>query len=402
MIIGYRPTTANLSQPKICPKIQSDTFSNSKKLIQNIIYKQNKEEGFGPLFRKPNSSDESESIFQKLKEHKKEDNLPIYNETTKSRFIQEEVSQVSQIQNLQKVHSSSQMLMKPLNFQKSHNFFLQKQEKDLKLFEEKLSEDKIKAASPKFTETIRSNNLEIKYFEDPIKINEKNIINLQEFNFNHFSKSLKGYNPVRLSKVNQDRYFIFATHKLWIAGICDGHGPNGHLVSEFIKISFPKIFMSNWRSYLCKSKTHFNLNSFKNFKKLSLQDGKENTEVDFVELQAEQRNNIIRNTILEIDRELERKNIDISSSRSTCIVVFVGKNKIICSNVGDSRAILGSTNCSLNNKTFWNAIKLSVDQKPNQPEEAKRINNSKGRIESLKGHFEKIKMEIPLALLVYG
>jgi hypothetical protein len=56
-------------------------------------------------------------------------------------------------------------------------------------------------------------------------------------------KTKKGYAPSNPGKINQDAYI---THpningKTWehLFGICDGHGPLGHLVSSFIKNTLP-------------------------------------------------------------------------------------------------------------------------------------------------------------------
>jgi len=45
-------------------------------------------------------------------------------------------------------------------------------------------------------------------------------------------------------KVNQDSFIIeknFANLKdLWMLGVCDGHGAQGHLVSNYVKVNLPK------------------------------------------------------------------------------------------------------------------------------------------------------------------
>lgn len=42
-----------------------------------------------------------------------------------------------------------------------------------------------------------------------------------------------------VSKTNQDNFFVvknFAKiENLWYFGVCDGHGQNGHYVSEYVK-----------------------------------------------------------------------------------------------------------------------------------------------------------------------
>lgn len=52
-------------------------------------------------------------------------------------------------------------------------------------------------------------------------------------------RTKKGYIPNNSFKVNQDSYIITPNinKQTWqhFFGICDGHGPFGHLVSNFIK-----------------------------------------------------------------------------------------------------------------------------------------------------------------------
>jgi len=50
----------------------------------------------------------------------------------------------------------------------------------------------------------------------------------------------------------------------------------------------------------------------------------------------------------------------MSFSGSTIICCYLQQNKLICANVGDSRAILGR----IKGNSKWEAIPLSVDHKP--------------------------------------
>ena len=72
------------------------------------------------------------------------------------------------------------------------------------------------------------------------------------------------------------------------------------------------------------------------------------------------------------------KNFDVFCSGSTAVLVHITKEKIICSNCGDSRAILIN---DINNEI----TKLSRDHKPNLLEEKKRILASGGRVEKFNG-----------------
>lgn len=77
--------------------------------------------------------------------------------------------------------------------------------------------------------------------------------------------------------------------------------------------------------------------------------------------------------------EMMKLNFDSHLSGSTvCSVVFDG-NKVFCSNVGDSRAVLYS-HVKKNN---FRITPLSEDHKPSLPNEKKRILSVGGRVEPI-------------------
>jgi serine/threonine protein phosphatase PrpC len=49
-------------------------------------------------------------------------------------------------------------------------------------------------------------------------------------------------------KPNQDSFIsvksLAGIDGLWMFGVCDGHGVNGHLVSDFVKKNLPRIISS--------------------------------------------------------------------------------------------------------------------------------------------------------------
>ena len=60
-------------------------------------------------------------------------------------------------------------------------------------------------------------------------------------------KTKQGYIPGQ-KKTNQDAYIVlnnFANIRdHWMMGVCDGHGLQGHLVSNFVKVNLPKILQN--------------------------------------------------------------------------------------------------------------------------------------------------------------
>ena len=156
-------------------------------------------------------------------------------------------------------------------------------------------------------------------------------------------------------KKNQDFYIIEKNINNILGfnlfAILDGHGENGHLVSQFASKMIIKKFISITSKF---SDTE----SIYNFLKKS----------DFQK---------IIDIFLEIDKKImEQKGFDITLSGTTCCLVIQLYEHIICSNIGDSRGILIFDD----NKIF----ELSHDSKPEVPEETKRINLMGGIVDQFK------------------
>ena len=77
-------------------------------------------------------------------------------------------------------------------------------------------------------------------------------------------------------------------------------------------------------------------------------------------------------------------NIDISNSGTTLCSAFILGNVIYLINIGDSRAIMGTYYSRINR---WKTTQLTVDHKPNDPIENRRIIAYNGRIDRLKNEF---------------
>lgn len=99
------------------------------------------------------------------------------------------------------------------------------------------------------------------------------------------------------------------------------------------------------------------------------------------------------------NNELIECNINTDLSGSTVVAVFIYKGKLICFNVGDSRAVLYS--CVDKN---WKANPLSSDQKPCRPDQQERIIKFGGIVYIMQGESKpkKIKMVDPSDLFVFG
>ncbi len=111
------------------------------------------------------------------------------------------------------------------------------------------------------------------------------------------------------------------------------------------------------------------------------------------------RQSVIKEAFHKTDDDIRQRSFNVSFSGSTAVTVFLIGNKLVCANVGDSRAILASYKnpqdikgitlppefASLDSKEkIWLALPLSRDHKPDDEEEYKRIIQSNGRVEPFK------------------
>ena len=177
----------------------------------------------------------------------------------------------------------------------------------------------------------------------------------------------KGLNrPDEEIKINQDNLFKvkFGDLNYSYYGVCDGHGPYGHLVSEFIKSNISFIVYKDIKSLLLQK---YNIND--NNSKSNLND-LDDSFIDFEKL--------FKDCFLLMESKLiENKSINIELSGTTCVSLLFCDDRIISSNIGDSRAIKGFYNQELKKFEY---IALSRDHKPSEKDEAERIKNCKGII----------------------
>ena len=177
------------------------------------------------------------------------------------------------------------------------------------------------------------------------------------------SLSRKGLNrPDETMKINQDTLFKvkFGDINYSYYGVCDGHGPSGHFVSDFIKSNIAFIVYKQLKSLLLQN----NNNNISNINNI------EDSFIDFPKL--------FKDCFLLMDSKLtNNKSIDIELSGTTCISLLFCDNRIISANVGDSRAIKGQFNST---KGKWSYIALSRDHKPSDKDEAERIHKHNGII----------------------
>ena len=172
--------------------------------------------------------------------------------------------------------------------------------------------------------------------------NKEGLINIKQtknyYLKNYSSFTLGGADAFKHPKTNQDSFLTKEDSNNFIFGVFDGHGFEGHLVSQAIKT-----YLNN---NLTSSSFSSNENIISIFKSLS---SSINSSTSFNPME----------------------------SGSTVVLTFISDNIIICANCGDSRAILITDENKI--------IPLSRDHKPDLPEEKRRILESGGRVDQIYG-----------------
>ena len=154
-------------------------------------------------------------------------------------------------------------------------------------------------------------------------------------------------------KINQDAYVVVKNflnlNKNWMFGVFDGHGTEGHKISSEIKMKLPNTIM---KRYIKQKKINVNGNFMLAYEspKMLKKDLNQNitsmtqNSKSFKNIVAKENlilscnlNDIFKDSIHEIDESLGA-NAEVSGT--TCCSVAILGDKLLCANVGDSRAIL--------------------------------------------------------------
>ena len=216
----------------------------------------------------------------------------------------------------------------------------------------------------KTNEISQNKNDELK--NNDIKENSENVI-VEVLPNGHIksisSLSQAGKTEDGQTKINQDSFLVieneYSLPDLNIFCVLDGHGENGHLVSRFVTKYFATFLKKNKKMKDLKSEQEF----YNRIKK---------NEYD-----------ILKRVFKHAEKAINKCPIDANFSGTTCVTVFQIGNKLICSNIGDSRAIIVK---GVKGKKI---IPLSIDQKPNNPEEKKRIESKGGEVDQYGENGEK-------------
>lgn len=188
-------------------------------------------------------------------------------------------------------------------------------------------------------------------------------IKFEKLKYKAFPFSQAGTSENGMTKTNQDTYIILNNIfnlKFNIYGIMDGHGENGHLVSQYVRNQIEEIF-TNPKTYNKNSSN----NNF-HFK-----------EEDIYTKLIKNDYSLIKNIILKINRNLSHQSFDLDYSGTTLNLLIHIYLYAISVNIGDSRSIILKR--SFQKKTFEYVL-LSIDHKPILKKEKERIEKSGGEV----------------------
>ena len=148
-----------------------------------------------------------------------------------------------------------------------------------------------------------------------------------------------------------------------IFGVLDGHGPDGHFVSQFCRDYF--IRRMTYYAELCK------------------QNGLKTPDAIFNELKRSKFAYLIE-IYTQADREIEKQSFDYWFSGTTCNIIFQFNTNLVDASVGDSRSILVY---DLGDNQLQGIQPLSTDHKPDIPCELNRILSKGGFVDQITGAY---------------
>ncbi|XP_076890444.1 putative protein phosphatase 2C 73 [Bidens hawaiensis] len=178
---------------------------------------------------------------------------------------------------------------------------------------------------------------------------------------NYVSAYSKGGNK----GINQDCFIVWegfgGKEDVMFCGVFDGHGPWGHLVGKRVKKVMPAYLLHFWQETMAQCSILMNGEMFKH--------------TNFDQFDMWKKSFLKACATIDYDLELHPV-IDSFYSGTAALTVIRENDLLVLANVGDSRAVLGTTS----DDGSLVAVQLTVDFKPNVPQETDRIHKSGGRV----------------------
>ena len=207
--------------------------------------------------------------------------------------------------------------------------------------------------------SLEKNIKQVRSFKD-LLLNNENKNNIKS----HYVLSKAGKDEYGQMKINQDSFLILegvnGLKDFNIFGVFDGHGPEGHLISQFVTRYIQLEFKRNKLIQKIKDiNIIYNKLKSNNFR-------------------------MIKDIFINADNILRDQEIESRNSGTTCVIVIHLGEHIICANAGDSRAILIYDKNKNNN---YKVFPLSVDSKPELKEERDRIYKMGGIVQKIQNQY---------------
>ncbi|KAK8550426.1 hypothetical protein V6N13_118945 [Hibiscus sabdariffa] len=183
--------------------------------------------------------------------------------------------------------------------------------------------------------------------------------------------------------LNQDAAIFYQDYGMEGGAFCavfDGHGKNGHIVSNMVRNRLPSMLLGQ-KNALEKIKTTSDEKNCQH--PMAKTDTKSLPGKGFLNWRE-----ACISAFKVLDKEIVlQENLDCSTSGTTAVVVVRQSEDLVIANLGDSRAVLGTMN-----ESGIKAVQLTTDLKPGLPREAERIRNCKGRVLALKEepHIQRV------------
>ncbi|KAM7278033.1 hypothetical protein ACFE04_005167 [Oxalis oulophora] len=181
-------------------------------------------------------------------------------------------------------------------------------------------------------------------------------------------------------------------------GVFDGHGPYGHMVAKKVRDHLPLKLIANWDTNIANAEL-VNENTCNATEEPAFFSADEESKALIDDEHTEKQPAIfetLKKTFIKAFRVMDKElrmhaNIDCFCSGSTAVTLIKHGPYLVIGNVGDSRAVLGTSG----EDDSLVAVQLTVDLKPNLPAEAERIRKHKGRVFALPDEPEVARVWLP-------
>ncbi|XP_074579495.1 putative protein phosphatase 2C 33 isoform X2 [Curcuma longa] len=191
---------------------------------------------------------------------------------------------------------------------------------------------------------------------------------------------------------NQDAMIVWenfgSRNDTVFCGVFDGHGPYGHIVAKKVRDVLPLKLTATWESEECNTSEASSTLSLKEDNRASINFEENDDDSQIFKTLKESFLKAFRL----MDKELrQHPDIDCFYSGTTAVTLIKQGQQLYIGNVGDSRAVLGTRD----QDNSLVAVQLTVDLKPNLPNEAERIRLCRGRVFALKDEPDVARVWLP-------